>query len=275
MSRRISSRVTRIGPAGPSDFACCHSRDGLMVRISKLRTIETMPQIRPRTLKKKERKAAGPERLQRRSVPRIPRQERGRARYEAMLDAAELFLEGREIEEIGFCEIVKQAGMPAASAYHFSPNKSAIFMALAERYFKHFVERASKHPIRPHSRWQDLVADTHKSSIAYYNTHKAAMKLILGAQPFLELQLADSNANRAISAQTVESFRSMYEMPQIRDMDRKFLIAVAISDGSGERPLVLLEKSGPNLRKKGFERLWHTFGRSCRSTSSCGLVKRH
>ncbi len=163
--------------------------------------------------------------------PRTPRQERGRARYEALLDAAEALLAEAEIAEIGFYEIVKRAGMPAASAYHFFPAKSAIFMALAERYFAHFIARAARGPSRAHPRWQDFLGEEHDAAVAYYNSHKGAMKLILGAQPFLELQLADSAANSAVSAQMLERFRAAYAVPPVEGIDNKFLIAVAIADG--------------------------------------------
>ena len=166
-----------------------------------------------------------------RSRPRKPLQERGRARYEAMLDAAEALLAQQEIEDIGYYEIVKRARMPAASAYHFFPTKSAIFMALAERHFAHFIGEASRGPLRPHENWQGAVAEAHATAVTYYNSHPGAMKLILGAQPFLEVQIADFGANRTISALMLESFTAAYELPLIRDLERKFLVAVAISDG--------------------------------------------
>lgn len=166
-----------------------------------------------------------------RTAPRTPRQERGRARYEAMLDAAEALLATAEVEEIGYYEIVKRARMKAASAYHFFPTKSAIFIALAQRYLAHFVQWSQESPSRSHVRWQDLIANAHQDAVAYYNGHRAAMKLILGAQPFLEVLRDDSTANKTISLQLLERLRTAYELPNIKDAERKFLIAVAISDG--------------------------------------------
>jgi AcrR family transcriptional regulator len=166
-----------------------------------------------------------------RAVPRRPLQERGRVRYEALLDAAEALLSERDLDDIGYYEIVKRAGMPAASAYHFFPTKSAIFMALAERYFEHFVLDATRIPRKAWPHWQDLLTTMHRRAAAYYNGHKAAMKLILGAQPFLELQQADSSTNHKISAQILETLRAIYELPFIKDAERRFLVAIAISDG--------------------------------------------
>jgi AcrR family transcriptional regulator len=148
-----------------------------------------------------------------------------------MLDAAEALLSEHELDMIGYYEIVKRAGMPAASAYHFFPTKSAIFMALAERYFEHFISEATKVPRKSWPHWQDLLATMHRNAADYYNDHKAAMKLILGAQPFLEVQQADSSTNKKISAQIQQVLRTMYELPFIRDAERRFLVAIAISDG--------------------------------------------
>ena len=148
-----------------------------------------------------------------------------------MLDAAEALLSEHQVDEIGYYEIVKRAAMPAASAYHFFPTKSAIFMALAERYFEHFISEATKVPRQRWPHWQELIATMHRNAADYYNGHKAAMKLILGAQPFLEVQQADSSTNRKISAQIHEELRTKYELPFIKDAERRFLVAIAISDG--------------------------------------------
>ena len=121
--------------------------------------------------------------------------------------------------------------MPAASIYHFFPTKNALFLALADRYFKHF-RRASQASSERRSfpRWQELLAARQRAAVDYYNTHPAAMKLILGSQPFLEIHRSDASTNRIISEQAYAAFGRMYELPYIEDPHRKFLIAVAIGD---------------------------------------------
>jgi AcrR family transcriptional regulator len=167
----------------------------------------------------------------RRSTPRRPLQERGRARYEAILDVLESLLAETDWDQIGYYQIVERARMPAASIYHFFPSKNALVMALAERYFEHF-RAASQAPLAGAGfpRWQDFLAARQKAAVDYYNGRPAAMKLILGSQPFMEIHRQDSNTNRIVSTQTLEAFRRMYELPYIHDPDRKFLIAVAIGD---------------------------------------------
>ena len=167
----------------------------------------------------------------RRTTPRKPLQERGRARYEAILDVLETLLAETDWDQIGYYQIVERAGMPAASIYHFFPTKSALFMALAERYFEHFREVSQAFSETcSFSRWQDFLAARQKLAVEYYNTHRAAMKLILGSQPFMEIHQSDTMTNRLISDQMLDSLERMYELPYIQDPHRKFLIAVAIGD---------------------------------------------
>lgn len=173
----------------------------------------------------------GAKRAPRRTTPRKPSQERGRARYEAILDVLESLLAETDWDQIGYYQLVERAGMPAASIYHFFPTKSALFTALAERYFQHFRDSSRTFcETCSFPRWQDFVAHNHKGAVEYYNTHQAAMKLILGSQPFMEIRQSDENTNRVISNIVLEAFRRMYELPYIQDPSRKFLIVMAIAD---------------------------------------------
>ena len=170
-------------------------------------------------------------RAPRRTTPRKPLQARGRARYEAILDVLEALLAQTDWDQIGYYQIVERAGMPAASIYHFFPTKGALFMALAERYFEHFraASQASSQNAA-YARWQDLLAARQTAAVEYYNSHRAAMKLILGSPPFLEIHWSDANANRVISQQLFDAFRRLYELPYIQAPQRKFLLAVSIGD---------------------------------------------
>lgn len=167
----------------------------------------------------------------RKTTPRKPLQQRGRARYEAILDVLESLLAETDWEQIGYYQIVERAGMPAASVYHFFPSRTALVMALADRYFEHFRTEAQAYAADANfPRWQDFFAAGIRSSVEYYNSHPAAMKLILGSQPFMEIHHGDSTTNRIITGRTLEAFRRMYELPYLQDPHRKFLIALAIAD---------------------------------------------
>jgi AcrR family transcriptional regulator len=169
--------------------------------------------------------------VSRRAAPRRPSQARGRARVEALLDAAEALTAEKEIDDIGYYDIVARAEMPAASVYHFFRTKAAIFMALAQRYFDQLHTNATQrhHGLAP-ARWQDLLVSHHAAAVDYYNKHPAAMKLILGAQPFLDIHAADVETTKKISTIYCSEFELRFDMPNVRDIERKFLIALGISD---------------------------------------------
>jgi AcrR family transcriptional regulator len=167
----------------------------------------------------------------RRNTPRKPQQERGRLRFETILDALESLLAETDWDQIGYYQLVERAGIPAASIYHYFPSKPALAMGLADRYAEHFRDAskviAEEGVVR---RWQDLVAILQKRAVVYYNSHPAAMKLLLGSQPFMEIRHSDSTTNRIVSDRNFRTFRRMYKLPPIDDPQRKFLIGVAIGD---------------------------------------------
>ncbi len=167
----------------------------------------------------------------RRTAPRQPLQERGRARFEALLDTVEAMLAEHEPDQIGFYQIAQQAGMPAASVYHFFPTKSAAFLALAERYLNHF-RRDAQHPVEAADIgcWQDVIRIRYERAVAYYNAYPPAMKLILGAQPFLEIRSADTTANEDISKHLLEQLRQAFHFPFLAEPEQKFLICLSIAD---------------------------------------------
>ncbi len=152
-------------------------------------------------------------------------------RVQSLLDVVEAMMLESDIEDIGYYDIVKRAGMSPASVYHFFPSKPAIFEALAGRYFDDFIKKnESRDSGRAWDTWQDYIADGIKDSVAYYNAHPGAMRLILGAQPFLEIRRADDAANIAISSANYRTMSEMYELPKLKDGERKFLLAVTIGD---------------------------------------------
>lgn len=169
----------------------------------------------------------------RRAGPRRPLQERGRARYEALLDCVEAMVVERDPTEIGFYEIAEKAGMAAASVYHFFPTKNAMFLALAERYFDHFRRGASVEldAARP-STWQDYFRQRHERAVAYYNANVPAMRLILGAQPFLDIRSVDNLVNKELSRRSYERLGCFFHLPYIVEPERKFLIGLSLADAT-------------------------------------------
>jgi AcrR family transcriptional regulator len=72
--------------------------------------------------------------IKRRSIRRVPAQERAQATVEAMLDAAIKLLKRGATSSITTNRIAEIAGVSIGSVYQYFPNKRAIFIALHERH---------------------------------------------------------------------------------------------------------------------------------------------
>jgi AcrR family transcriptional regulator len=71
---------------------------------------------------------------------RKPSRERGVVRYEAILDAAEKIFSEVGYESATTNAIAEEGGIPVGSIYQFFPNKTSIYLALAERHAKRVSE---------------------------------------------------------------------------------------------------------------------------------------
>ena len=68
-------------------------------------------------------------------VRRVPRQARGRARVEQILDITERLLAERGYDALTTNAVAAEAGISVGALYHFFPNKVAILEALVARYY--------------------------------------------------------------------------------------------------------------------------------------------
>jgi AcrR family transcriptional regulator len=74
--------------------------------------------------------------IRKRSVRRVPTQERAQVTVEAMLDAAIRLLKQEGASSITTNRIAETAGVSIGSVYQYFPNKRAIFIALHERHIR-------------------------------------------------------------------------------------------------------------------------------------------
>ena len=65
---------------------------------------------------------------------RVPKQERSRIKFNAILDAALSLIHQKGYEQVSVREIARESGQPIASVYQYFPNKASIVRQLWERY---------------------------------------------------------------------------------------------------------------------------------------------
>ena len=168
--------------------------------------------------------AGGPERTP-------TRRRRGQLRLKTLIEATDALLAEHDVSEIGLYQIAERAGVPAASIYHFFPNKEAALVALAESYVVEMGEtvRVELTP-RPET-WQELIAIRIRAGAAYYNRHPALMKLFLGASISAEVRKRDMAGTIAMSEARAELLDRYFIMPPIPGWMGKVATSLALCDG--------------------------------------------
>lgn len=159
---------------------------------------------------------------------RRPKQERSVARFNLLLDAADHLLGTHEVQEVGLYQVASQAGVPAASAYHFFATPSALVLALAERYQREVVESVARAQAPEDGLWQTLLREQMSRLVALFNARPPMMKVMVG--PHVSRELLDSDARFAanMAGMLVEISTRFFHMPVIRDPQRKFLTLLTI-----------------------------------------------
>ena len=88
---------------------------------------------------------------------RRPRQARGIAKFDKILDAAHNLIEQKGLDNFGLYDVAEAAGVATGSVYHFFPSLQSIFVALVERYDNEFAEIIAQ-PVDDEAieSWEDL-----------------------------------------------------------------------------------------------------------------------
>jgi AcrR family transcriptional regulator len=124
----------------------------------------------------------------------------GRRRYELLLDTAERLLQSEALQTLTIQRLAREAGVPAASVYHFLPNPAAVSVALSERYLAG-LEAVLCAPIADHfqRQWSAVIAVLNRRALGYYRQHPYAQRLILGSDHSLAIRRADLANNQRIA----------------------------------------------------------------------------
>lgn len=159
-----------------------------------------------------------------------PQQGRSVARFNALLDAAHRLLFDRELDEVGLYVVAQAAGVPPASAYHFFPTPTALYLSLAERYHEQFNKLTLDVEMPEDGRWQTLLRQRLLAAAAVYNENPPMQKLFLGSHTARDLTLAEAGFNELMAQKMVEVYEQHFVMPAIRDAQRKWLVMLTLVD---------------------------------------------
>jgi AcrR family transcriptional regulator len=135
------------------------------------------------------------------------------------------------LQKVGLYQIAERAGVPAASVYHFFPNKEAAFLALAAEYHTALHDLASEPLDPPPLSWQDLVRRKVTGAAEYHNNHPAALRLFMGAGVTVEVRTADTGQTVRLARRRAQVLDDYFHVPHVPDWERRLATSIAIVDG--------------------------------------------
>ena len=163
-------------------------------------------------------------------VIRRPRQKRSQQRFEAILDSADRLLETLEPAQISIYTLAEEAGLSAPSIYHFFPDAGQVFLALAERYTREFVDLLDQ-PLPAGIRtWQDYMAARYGHGRAHYNTHAAARRLLLGSGLSASIRARDLENDRVLAQRSMAELSQLFDIAPSTDLIERFTELLVIND---------------------------------------------
>ena len=125
-------------------------------------------------------------------------QARGLARREQLLDAAIELLGDSPPEEISLYDIAHKADIPPASAYHFYPNISVVYAALADRFAAELdALLAQPYQGEEAESWQSIITAAVTRATDLYQGRPDYRRLILGGTAPAEVKLSDRENDAA------------------------------------------------------------------------------
>lgn len=161
---------------------------------------------------------------------RRPQQERSRQRFEAILDSAERLLDELEPQDISIYTLAEESGISPASIYHFFPDAGHVFIALAERFFQSFLGLFETPMEQLPTSWQELLAARYAEGAEYYNSHKAARKLLLGSGLAAAIRSRDMEIDQQLAALSIKELSRYFILPEIPDFIERYTEVLVIND---------------------------------------------
>ncbi|WP_300538655.1 TetR/AcrR family transcriptional regulator [Sphingosinicella sp.] len=160
--------------------------------------------------------------------PRRYTQARGRARREALLQAARELLQERGIDDITLPMVSESAGIPSSSTYHFFPDLRELFKELARTISNEMVSREPV--IDADASWQAIIGTFLSASADYFNADASARQLILGPRTTPDIRQAGCHDDFRFGVQLHAALSERFHLPSLAEPVAIFYRAIVIAD---------------------------------------------
>ncbi|WP_116150036.1 TetR/AcrR family transcriptional regulator [Paraburkholderia sp. BL27I4N3] len=160
---------------------------------------------------------------------RRPTQDRGRKKFEAALDAAERLLENMEPADMSIYDIAKALEASPPSVYHFFPEVSLVFVALAERYLTQ-LQSVSLDVDEPVATWADLLDLLFERIRGILNKRTPVRKVLLGSGYSPEVRQRDLAGYAIFAKDILDALNRHFELPNVPQLADRIEEVLAIND---------------------------------------------
>jgi AcrR family transcriptional regulator len=175
------------------------------------------------------KRKAGPKPPKQSFQIRRPTQERGRQKFEAILDAAERLLETRDQREISNYDLAEELQTSPPTIYHFFPEISLVFVALAERYLSWFLT-VPMDIDGAVATWRELLDFQANQICKVFQTRKPVRKVLLGPGYSFEIRNRDFDNNLLIASRILEVFKNRFILPEVPELLDRVVEMIVIND---------------------------------------------
>ena len=156
-------------------------------------------------------------------------QARGRARRQALLEAARALLETRTLYDIEISDVAARAGIPKSSAYYFYGDIHQLYAELASIEDEELNEVLSE-PLPGLESWEDIVGALVDRAAVYFRGNSSAQQLMFGPVTPPDIKRSSRKADVAHGAVFERQIDRQFVLPEIPGRDRIFFRAVEAID---------------------------------------------
>lgn len=173
-------------------------------------------------------------------IPKVPVQQRGKERFNAIIEAAEaLVLEGEAVS-ISAKKVAQKANIPTASVYQYFPSMAALFAVMAEKHytgsFNIVGDLLDETEILS---WRDLANTIVEGAFLFYTQDKICEYLFLGSShsPGVD-DFANSRLSR-VALWFMEFFCLRYKRSDLEALPEKLVLCLQVTETIFNRSLNL------------------------------------
>ena len=160
---------------------------------------------------------------------RRPTQERGRQKFESILDAADRLLVNRDPSDISIYDLAGELETSPPSIYHFFPDISLVFVGLAERYIQE-MEQMPLGVDKPVAGWQEIFDIPFERVRVIYESRAPVRKILLGPGLSYEILNRDLATSVVNAGRFLELMARNFDMPSIPNLLDRLVEMIRVND---------------------------------------------